>query len=669
MKFFVQFCSISNRASTIWAPLWLAAVFCLGAPQLSGQAYMTDKTAPEKVAEKYREARKLIFNREMAEGKKTLEKILKKYPNFVDARFLYAEAFAVERNFGRAKQEFALALELAPDHRPVAYLILGEIAMEAREYAESARMLDKYLSYPSNAETQRRHAQKLLADARFIPGALAKPLPFSPRNVGAGINTPEPEYAAQLSADARKMVFTRLVTEARGRQEDFFESERLPDGTWGTAKALGAPVNTEFNEGAQSLSANGRLLVYTTGQYPDGYGNTDLYISELVDGSWSKPMNMGETINGRSAETQPALSANGDLLIFASNRAGTRGDLDLWITKRRPNGSWSAPENLSELNTPYEDGSPFLHADGKTLYFRSKGLPGFGNFDLYRSQLQPDGKWGKPVNLGHPINTPSEEGLLVVTLDGKEGYFFSGQGPEGRGGWDIYAFDMPEPIRPFPATYARLKVLDAETQAPIGASSELFEFPAQTLFAAGRTDRTGEWLVCLPTGRDYGLQVQSDGYLFHSENFDLADSFTVEKPFELTILLQRVPVAQAAPAPNAPPKTVGRPVILRNVFFESGSATLKQESRMELDRLKKMMDDNPTFKVRIQGHTDNVGADADNMALSEARAKSVVDYLVSKGIATARLTALGFGETLPIDANETKRGRANNRRTEFVILE
>jgi outer membrane protein OmpA-like peptidoglycan-associated protein/tetratricopeptide (TPR) repeat protein len=644
---------------------WL---LCL--PLLQGQVFLTEKNAPPKAVEQYVEARQLLFNKEVKEGMQRLEKLLKKYPNFVDARLLYAESFAFEQQYDRARAEYLLALELAPDHRPVAYFTLGRIAKEQGRYDECAQRLEKFLTYPTASEELRRRAEKMLADARFIPGALAAPLPFAPQNLGPNINTADPEYAAMLTADAQKMVFTRLLPDGRAKQEDFFVSERLPDGTWGPAKPLGEPVNTPYNEGAQSLSANGRLLVYTTGQYPDGMGNTDLYISELLDGRWTRPVNMGEPINGRAAETQPALSANGDLLIFASNRAGTKGDLDLWISKRQPDGSWSAPENLSELNTPYEDGSPFLHADGKTLYFRSRGLPGFGDFDLYRTQLQPDGHWSTPMNLGHPINTPSEEGLLVITLDGREGYFFSGQGPGHQGSWDIYRFEVPQQIRPFPATYARIKVLDAETRRPLRAAAELFEFPSERLFSSGKTDRDGEWLVCLPSGTAYGLNLQASGYLLYSDHFDLADGYSAEKPFEIEVLLQRIPSPAAEIPVNTPPKkTIGKPVILRNVFFQSGSAALKPESKGELDRLKKMMDDHPTVRLQIQGHTDNVGAEQDNLSLSEARATAVIQYLISKGIAPARLTAKGFGETQPIDTNDTPKGRANNRRTEFIPVE
>lgn len=647
----------------------LFVALLLAAQPVFGQAYLTDKTAPEKAVGQFKEARRLLYNKQNKEGMQELEKVLKKYPNFIDARLLYAESLAFDREYDRATEAYNLAIALAPDYRPVAYFTLARIAWEQKNYALCQQRLEKFLSYPTASEELHKRAEKLLADALFVPEALANPLPFEPKNLGPNVNGPEPEYAAMVTADAQTMVFTRLVPNGRGQQEDFFVSHRLPDGTWGPAEPLGAPINTGFNEGAQSLSANGRLLVYTTGQYPDGFGNTDLYLSELRDGQWTKPRNMGEPTNTRAAETQPALSANGDLLIFASNRAGTKGDLDLWLTRRTPEGTWSKPENMSDLNTPYEDGSPFLHADGKTLYFRSKGLPGFGDFDLYRTQLQPDGHWSKPMNLGHPINTPTEEGLLVITLDGKEGYFFSGQGPDHLGTWDIYRFEVPEAIRPQAATYARVRVLDAATRAPLSASAELTEYPSGRLFTTGSTDRDGTWLVCLPTGTHYGMEIVRKGYFFHSEHFDLAEGYSLEKPFELTVLLQKVPEAPTVATNVSPTKVVGSPVALRNVFFESGSAALRPESRIELDRLKKLLDDNPSLQIQIHGHTDNVGGANDNLSLSDARARAVTDYLVTQGISQSRLSAKGFGETMPVDTNDTPQGRAVNRRTEFVVVE
>jgi len=342
-------------------------------------------------------------------------------------------------------------------------------------------------------------------------------------------------------------------------------------------------------------------------------------------------------------------------------RPGGKGGRDLWFTTRQAGGKWSKPENLgATINTDLDEQTPFLHPDGQTLYFTSNGLPGMGENDLYLVRRQPDGTWGTPQNLGFPINTKANEGTLTVSLDGRTAYFAANR-PDSQGGIDIYQFEMPANARPQPVTYARAKVKDAVTGKPLIAKVEFTDLKTGLSYVSANTKSDGSFLVCLPAGKDYALNVNKEKYLFYSENFNLVETATFDKPFLLNIELQPIGSNPDAAAP------VSKPIALRNVFFETGSAALLPSSAAELDRLAALLTEVPTLRIQINGHTDNVGDDGSNLKLSEARAKSVYDYLATKNVAADRLKFKGYGEAQPIETNDTPEGRSRNRRTEFVV--
>ena len=313
-----------------------------------------------------------------------------------------------------------------------------------------------------------------------------------------------------------------------------------------------------------------------------------------------------------------------------------------------------------------------MHPDGSTLYFTSEGHAGMGGKDLFLSRIDSTGNWGEPQNLGYPINTKDNEGTITVSLDGKTAYFGRGNGNEKK--YDLYQFALHEKARPLPVTYVRATVRDAVTKEIIqGAKLDFVDLGTQKSSNVSLTDENGAFLVCLPFGKNYALNVSKTGYAFSSENFNLTETATFDKPFTLEIWLQQVAIAANKPTDTEggkiePSKIEDKPIILKNVFFETGKADLKRESQTELNKLKLLLQENPTMRIEISGHTDNVGTDTDNQILSEKRAKAVRDFLVANGIAADRLTFRGFGKTKPIDSNDTEGGRAANRRTEFVIL-
>jgi outer membrane protein OmpA-like peptidoglycan-associated protein len=275
-----------------------------------------------------------------------------------------------------------------------------------------------------------------------------------------------------------------------------------------------------------------------------------------------------------------------------------------------------------------------------------------GNFDLFVSRKQADGTWGKPVNLGYPINTAGDELGIYVSADGTKAYFASEQ-KDTKGQMDIYMFDMPATLRPGYASYMKGNVFDSKTRESIQANVQLYDVESGKLFATLSTDKVnGTFLTTLPSGKNYGIEVQKDGYLFYSQNISMKSSKD-EIPYEVDIPLKKI--------------RVGETVVLNNIFFESDKYALKPESDAELGVVIKLMEKNPTLKIEIGGHTDNTGLEESNKALSENRAKSVYDYLTSKGVSAERLSYKGYASSKPIAPNTTTEGKAKNRRTEFVV--
>ncbi|MGB0983758.1 MAG: OmpA family protein, partial [Saprospiraceae bacterium] len=272
--------------------------------------------------------------------------------------------------------------------------------------------------------------------------------------------------------------------------------------------------------------------------------------------------------------------------------------------------------------------------------------------------------WGTPQNLGYPINTKANEGALVISLDGETAYFASTK-EGGFGTVDLYTFEMPEALRPTPTTYAVIKVFDAKTKQPLRANLEVVNLSTENKHTSAKTDEEGEVLICLPMGKDYALNVNKESYLFHSENFALKEVTSQNEPFVVKVFLQKIPPKPAVATQQ--PTVSSKPIVLNNVFFKSSLATLEGNSAVELNKLYDLLSENESIRIQINGHTDNVGTDTDNQRLSEARAKTVVDFLIKKGITASRLKYKGFGESQPVTTNETAEGRQKNRRTEFVL--
>jgi outer membrane protein OmpA-like peptidoglycan-associated protein len=445
------------------------------------------------------------------------------------------------------------------------------------------------------------------------------------------------------------LIFTRKIN----NNEDFYKSFKQ-DNKWQKATYLSNNINTVgYNEGAQSISQDGRYLFFTGCNRPDGRGRCDIYIAQKRGDGWGKPVGINPPVNTSNWESQPSISADGRTLYFVSNKPGGFGGYDIWKTVLGDKG-WTEPENLGpNINTPYDEQSPFIHPDDSTLYFCSNGWPGMGNKDLFISRLDIKEKWQKPENLGYPINSSGDENGLTLTANGDYA-FFSSNNLQGLGGFDIYTFEMPANVRPKMVTYVKGNVNDADTQQPLEADVEIIDLERNKIvYQDYSSPERGEFLVTLTSGKNYGLNISKNGYLFYSENFSLAGR-EPKKAFNI-----HVPLA---------PIGIGKKVVLKNIFFDTNKFDLKAESKSELQKLIQFMNLNPTIKVEISGHTDNMGNDQLNQTLSQNRAKAVYNYLVAAKINAARLVYKGYGKTQPIADNTTDEGRQLNRRTEFKII-
>ncbi len=571
---------------------------------------------------------------------------------YVDAYLSLAGVYGQEKNYQSSVDYFEKAFALDSDYT-IEFKLSYSINLAGLGRFQDAlnainQLLDK--KPPQNSTTFK--AAQYRKRCYEFGVAYAKKNPdtsyvFAPKNIGEGVNTAAGEYFPSLSIDGTKLFFTRTKLYS---DENLFYSEKK-DGKWDVAKPM-EDINTHANEAAQNISIDGQLLLFDASGRRDGFGNCDIYVCYMTPQGWSEAINLGGRINSDQWDAQPCLSPDKRDLYFASNRPGGYGGKDIYVCHLQSNGRWSEPVNLGpSVNTPGDEQCPFIHADNQTLYFTSNYWPGYGDDDLFLVRKGPNGAWSEPVNLGYPINTINREGTIYVTPSGKTAYFAANRS-DSYGDLDIYSFELREDIRPKETLWVKGQVLDKKTGKGLPSSVELIDLSTKESVSKLQTDETGNYLVTLPVGKDYAFNVSRQGYLFYSDNF-LLSQHSPDSTYEKNIALQSIEV-------NAS-------VVLNNIFFDVNKYDLKPESQVELDKLVQLLNENPTLKVEISGHTDNVGSPADNLVLSNNRAKSVVNYLISKGVAANRLSYKGYGETKPVADNNTEEGRALNRRTEMKV--
>lgn len=589
------------------------------------------------------------------------EKALSKDSLFIEAHMVLGDIYAEKDNFEKAITCYEKAANINPTFFPNNFFLLGDLQLRVGKYEDAKKSFTSYLKIAQAIPEEKKvRTNRLLSNCDFGINALKNPVSFNPKNLGPGVNSEGGEYYPSMTVDQKELIITRRFKDERignQEQEDFYFS-KLKDSVWQRAVNPGPPLNSLLNEGAPSVSADGKLVFFAACERPDGKGKCDIYLSQLMpDGSWTKPFNLGAPINTGAWETQPSFSSDGKTLYFIRGYSTReKGQVqDIYSSTFQADMTWSEPVPLSDsINTDGVEESVFIHPDNQTLYFSSNGHTGMGGLDIFVSRRLPNGRWGIPMNLGYPINTSSNENSMMVSPDGKKAYFSSNR-KDGYGDLDLYSFDLYKDAQPLLVSYLRARVTDAVSGNPLAAKFEIIDVETGNVVLSNTTDkRRGEFLACLPAGKNYMLNVNKESYLFYSDYFECKEANDKQNAYDLLIKL-RQPVA-------------GEKVVLKNIFFDVNKFDLKKESDAELGKLVAFLKNSPTIKIEISGHTDNTGDKKANLILSENRAKAVYDSLIKQGIAATRLTYKGYGDTKSIADNNNETGRAQNRRTEFTIL-
>ena len=494
-----------------------------------------NKKAGNVYAQAYDEAREGKYK----ESLEHLQEALKIEPKFVDAYLSRAGIYANLKNYKESVADFENGLQLDKVYAET-YLLPYSISLAGTgNFKKALEAVTKFLSNPK-LNPQSIKAGNYRKTTYEFAIAYDKNHPtssyiFSPKNMGDSINSNALEYFPSLTIDGSKMIFTRRVN----NDEDFYESNFI-NGQWTKAKPVGGKINTNLNEGAQNISQDGQWLIFTGCNYPEGVGSCDLYISyKTKNGGWTEPENLGPIVNTDFWESSPSLSPDKRDLYFSSGRSGGYGGKDIWVTHRSIAGKWSRPENLGPtVNTNGDESCPFIHADNQSLYFNSTGHPGYGMTDLFVSKKTADDKWGTPENLGYPINTIDDEGSLIVSSDGKTSYYAS-DGADTRGGLDLYSFQLRDDIKALKTLWVKGKVFDKNTNAGLPSSVELTDISSRKLISKLQTDEDGNYLVTLPAGKDYAFNVNRKGYLFYSDNFSMINNRS-DSPLVVNIPLQPI---------------------------------------------------------------------------------------------------------------------------------
>jgi hypothetical protein len=625
---------------------------------LSGSMAAQDKpvTHSKKAIDAYNKALQSYSVHNFGTAENLLMEAVREDPRFIDAFLLLAEVYEDWDIPQKAIDAYRKGLEINENYYPNGFFRLGNLEYGEGRYAEARSDYDHFLAMHTGNQNNEDKARNGIIRCDFSIHAMEHPVEFKPVNLGPNVNTASDEYWPCLSADEQTLVITRLVKSddfMKKVQEDFFISH-WKDSEWEKMKNAGSPLNTSDNEGAQTISADGRYMVFTACNRSDGLGRCDLYWSVKEGDSWSRPKNMGKPVNTAYRETQPSITPDGRTLYFSSDRPGGKGQHDIWVSYLKDDETWSVPENLGDsINTGGIEMSPFIHPDNQSLYFSSNGLVGLGGYDLFVSRRDSAGRWRKAVNLGYPINTNRDEIGLIVNARGDKAYFSSDINKSQ--GKDIFVFDMPVQDRPVMVTYMKGRVLDALSNRLLGARFELIDLEnGRELYKSNSDSITGEFIVTIPVNHNCMLNVSRKGYIFYSENFSLKGIFKASSPYLKDVPLQ--------------PLMVGKSIVLKNVFYETDSYALKKESELELNKVVQLLLANPGIHIEISGHTDNTGNEEHNQRLSENRAKTVADYLVSSSIKADRIVYRGYGMKFPISSNDTEEGKAKNRRTEMKII-
>ena len=595
-------------------------------------------SAQKKGAQKlYDEALMLI---DQQEAITLLEKAIKKDETYANAYLALADKYKTLHAYDQQVNTLLIASQKCEDKSLIILAQLSQAAYLNGNYQVAHNAIIQ-LDSDSNEELKR-----LKENIEFSLEATSHPSIFKPKNLGNKVNTPYHDYWPSLSIDEHEIVTTVFIEldDDKTSHEDFFYSKKENE-QWSKAQPLSPIINSMRNEGAQSLSADGKTMFFTACNRMDGAGACDIYMAHKKNGVWSAPIPLPAPLNTIAWEGHPCLSADGKSLYFSSSREGGYGGRDLYLAEisLSPRLSIGKISNLGPaINTEKHEISPFIHPDRKTLYFSSDGHIGLGRQDIYYTKRDSNGHYQTPINMGYPINTHHDEIGLVVNAKGDKGYFSAERDSSRKK--DIYAFDIPQEAQADEVTYLKAFIADKVQNKAIAANVEISLInTGETIYQA---DAITDFTIPLTFGVDYAINVTSPGYLFYSDNIALS-------PEMATPVIKEIMLSQIKS---------GEKIILKNVLFKNDSYELDTHYTAELDKAIALIKANPKLQFEISGHTDNVGSEAYNQKLSEERAKVVYDYFISQGVNAEKLTSKGYGQSQPISDRNSE-----NRRTELLV--
>lgn len=623
-------------ARQVWVFLFLSLTFTPAFTQDKRALFYLDQGEKEFKLRKYNEA---LGN---------FEKYFQRDSSRQLAYYRTAQIYESFRNTTKAVEFYrkTIRFDTTKVNYPAAYMYLGSRALEDSRYEDAQKYLTTALENTNKNAMAYQQIQKQLRRADMGMKAMANPLNIRPEKLTSTVNARQKQYFPVLTADGNTLIFTAVTHD---EDEDLYVSRKIND-RWETPVPIAENINTPNNEGTCSISADGKIMVFTSCEGRKSYGSCDLFITRREGDSWTEPENMGPFVNSPYWDSQPSLSPDGSRLFFSSDRPYGIGKKDLWVSTVDEDGKWSRAVNLGAgINTPENEVSPFVHANGSSLFYSSNGREGLGNHDIYMTSIRENFS-AESVNLGYPINTPGDESGLFISADGQSAFYSKQEGEQTF----IYEFQVPEELasRFERIYYIKGYIRDVKTQKPLYSTLELVNIRTGERVSRFLSDPvTGDYMSVLPEEGQYVLYVETPGYFFKSLKFDFKQG---NENQELDIHLSKIEKETKE--------------TLENIFFDTGSAGLRSESDIELNKLTEMLKRNPKLTVEISGHTDDVGNDKANLDLSNRRAGAVVEYLKSRGISPDRLVAKGYGESQPKVKNDSEANRQLNRRIELKVL-
>ena len=597
---------------------------------------------------------KLIQNKDYKQAKVVISG-LKEHPVFISFK---SEIFWLEGDNKNAKKYANEVLYQCEDQFPVIYYILSEISFQEKDFVSSYSFLKKSIEFGLEG-AYLENAEIFLPRVKVLSEIISNPVDYDPKVI-TGISTEYDEYLPAVSPDQDFILFTRrylkkgidIITPSF--QEEFIISTSR-NNLFDEGIPLPSPFNIEDNEGGGSMSIDNKLLLFTKCSKVSGnYNNCDIFFSTKNKGQWGEIQSFNKKIcPPYSWESQPSLSSDGNMIIFASDRDGGYGGVDLYEIRKNNFGEWSNPINLGpKINSANNEKSPFLHADGKTLFFASDNFPSLGGYDIFFSRKDSLGKWQNPENIGYPINTSFNEISLFVTTDGKKAIFASNN-LEGVGGWDLYSFDLHEAAKPERVFMLKGVVLDEKGQVINDLEIEIKNLKTKEIRKIKVENGNYATALTLAANDDVLITIKKEGYAFNSQYVSHKDT-TYKSPTELDFKLRDI--------------VEGESFVLNSIYFDLDSYEINSVTEKIIIEFADYLKLNKSLMISINGYTDDIGEQNYNQKLSENRAFSVYNELISNGVSSDRLEYKGFGESNPKNQNLSESERKLNRRTEFYVL-